>query len=438
MARVTRRVRGKPLVDVREGEWFEVGSNTAAALLRQGEQMRKSLGTNPITIRTDSVRVDGIAGAMLARGTPIQIVPKFLQGDSGPWVKGLNTYLNYAGRNHTHLGTARIQTESLSSFVDNTAYQFCEMLEIAARAGLPRTYSNRRVTGQSPRGRLDVTASIRNLASLRPILEWDEVALNEDTPAVRVVRLALQLLARQCRDAQVQRRVELNLSMWPVVPPTMPSRIPILPRSFAHFGPVVALAYEICLGLGRAPGAEDAGYAYVVNMVKTFERTVERALAASTQLFDDRDLSVVRQDSVKFGHALIAGSDDYKSVPDAVVYESGLPLVVVDAKYKSFEDRKDGNTAIRPANDDFYQVLTAAIAHEARLALLLYPARPGLLGGTAGMNAWRISVGSTRAVTLAAGAMNVVGLSSGTTASQMHNQVKSLLEELMAISGTQP
>ena len=75
--------------------------------------------------------------------------------------------------------------------------------------------------------------------------------------------------------------------------------------------PVVALAYEICLGLGRAPGAEDAGYAYVVNMVQTFERTVERALVASAQLFDDRDLSVVRQDSVKFGHALSAGSDDY-------------------------------------------------------------------------------------------------------------------------------
>ena len=63
------------------------------------------------------------------------------------------------------------------------------------------------------------------------------------------------------------------------------------------------------------------------------------------------------------------------------MYEGGLPLVVVDAKYKSFEDRKDAIPQYGLRNDDFYQVLTAAIAHEARLALLLYPARPGLLGG---------------------------------------------------------
>ena len=205
-------------------------------------------------------------------------MPKFLQFDSGSWVEGLNAYLNYAGRDATYLAASRTQTASLQSFIDNTAFQFCEMLELASRVGLPLNYSRRRATGQAPRGRLDITASLRNLASLRPTLEWDEMTLNQDTAAARVIRLALQLLVRRSRDARVQRRVELNLSTWPVVSAAMPSRVPILSRSFAYFRPVVDFAYEICLGLGRAPGTEDEGYAYVVDMVRTFERTVERAL----------------------------------------------------------------------------------------------------------------------------------------------------------------
>ena len=439
MARVTRHVRCEPLVEIREGEWIEVGSNKAAALLGQGERIRRflRLGTNPVTLRSASVRIDGIAGAMLARGTPIQIVPKFLQSDNRSWIEGLNTYLNYAGRDHAYLATVRTQPASLQSFIDNTAFQFCEMLETATRAGLPRSYSCHRASGQNPRGRLDITASLRNLASLRPTLEWDEVALNKDTPAVRVVRLALQLLARQCRDARVQRLVELNLSKWPVVPPIMPSRVPILSRSFAHFAPVTALAYEICLGLGHTPGTRDEGYAYVVNMVRTFERTVERALVASAQLLDDRILTVDRQDTVTYAHTLSVGAHDYYSRPDAVVYDGEHPLIVVDAKYKSIDGDEDGPLALRPVGADFYQVLTAAVAHRASLALLIYPARSRSPSGSAVINAWRVPICSTRAVILAAGAINVVGLSAGTTASQMHLQLKDFLNELVDFGGTQ-
>ena len=431
-------MKNHPLIDVQEGEWFEVDSNTAIALLRLGERVKHSLklsGGNPITLGTGSARCDGIAGAVLAQNTSVQISPKFLQPGAGPWVKGFNAFLNYAGRDRAFLAPALTQTAPLASFVDNTAHQFCEMLEAAARGGLPRTYSSRRATGLSPRGRLNITASIRNIASLKPTLEWDEVTLNEDAPTVRMIRLALQLLARQCRDARVQRRVELNLGMWPVVPAIMPSRVPILSRSFAHFAPVAALAYEICLGLGHAPGTERVGYAYVVDMVRTFERTVERSLVASVQLIDNENLSVARQRSVSYANALTSGARDYYSRPDAVVYERGVPLAVVDAKYKSFEESEYGTPILRPSNSDFYQVLTAAIAYRSALALLVYPTESWLQGGAPLLDAWRIPVGSTRVVTLAAAVIDVVGLSPGTSASQMHLHMKSLLEELMTVGG---
>ena len=426
-------MRVTSLVDVGEGEWFRVDPRTGDSLLHQGERLRHSLrlAINPVTLRTDSVRIDGIAGAILAHGTQFQIMPKVLSPHHGRWVEGLNAYLNYAGRGSTFLTASRTRRAPLSSFLDNTALQFCEMLELASKVGLPLTYTKRRTVGQSPRGPLDITASLRNLASLKPTLEWDEETLHEDTSAARVIRLALQLLARQCRDARVQRRVELNLSVWPVVPPIRSRRVPTLSRSFSHFRPVVTLASEICHALGRCPGTVDAGYAYVVDMVKTFERTVERGLMSSSQLFEDRMLSVVRQDSVRYAHALTIGAIDYYSRPDAVVYDGGIPLAVVDAKYKSFGEGDDASA--RPANTDFYQVLAAAIAHGTRLALLVYPASFNLIGGTV-LAAWQIPICPTKVVTIAAGTVNLVGLSPGTTPDQMHLQLKRLLEELIAVA----
>ena len=263
------------------------------------------------------------------------------------------------------------------------------------------------------------------------------MALTEDAPTVQMIRLALQLLARQCRDARVQRRVELNLGMWPVVPAIVPSRVPTISRSFAHFAPVAALAYEICLGLGHAPGTEKVGYAYVVDMVRTFERTVERSLVAAVQLMDDENLSVARQRSLSYANALTTGARDYYSRPDAVVYDRGVPLAVVDAKYKSFEECEVGNPVLRPSNSDFYQVLTAAIAFRSGLALLVYPTGSWLRDDAPLLNAWRIPVGSSRVVTLVAAVLDIVGLSPDTSASQMHLHMKSLLEELMMIGGMQ-
>ena len=123
-------MQNNPLVDVQEGEWFEVDSDTGIALLRLGERVKHSLrlSSNPITLSTGSARCDGIAGAVLAKNRSVQISPKFLQTDAGPWVKGFNAFLNYAGRDRAFLAPALTQTAPLAGFVDNTAHQFCEML----------------------------------------------------------------------------------------------------------------------------------------------------------------------------------------------------------------------------------------------------------------------------------------------------------------------
>ena len=239
---------------------------------------------------------------------------------------------------------------------------------------------------------------------------------------------------RQCRDGQVLRRVEMNLASWPAVPAEMPFRVPVVSRAFAHFAPVVSLGYEICLGLGRAPGADDVGYAYVVDMVRTFERLVERTLTASVKDIPNHTLSVVRQDCVKYANALTPRTKNYNACPDAVVYDGEFPLLVVDAKYKSFDEGEEGDLAGRPAHADFYQVLTAALAHQVALALIIYPASTGKSGI---VGSWSIQVSSTYRVTLAAGTISVVGLSPGVVPTEMHSEMKNILEKLMKTEGTQ-
>ena len=428
------------MLNIREGEWVSVDSTTSLALLRQGERIAHSLrlGANPVSIRADSVRVDGIAGAVLGRSTTFQIIPKFLHGDDESWIDGLNSYLNYAGRQSTFLATSRTKAAALSRFIDSTAYQFCEMLEAATRAGRPRTYSNFRATGHSPKGKINITSSVLNVVKLKPSFEWEEPTLIDDLPIAGVVRLALLVLARQCHDARVQRRVEANLSAWPVVPANLPSRLPVPSRPFAHFAPVVALAFNICLGLGRAPGPMDLGNAYVVDMVRTFERVVERALTASAKSFRTRALSVVRQDSIRFAKTLKPGSHDYHSRPDGVIYDGSAPLVVVDAKYKSFEEGADDSPSIRAANADFYQILTAAIAHKVNLGLLVYPTTQPMHDGGTMVNAWQVQLDSTNIVTIGVGTLNVVGLTPGTTSSVMHERLGSLLDELLNAGGSMP
>ena len=238
-----------------------------------------------------------------------------------------------------------------------------------------------------------------------------DVGTNAFGVALSATSLYGQLYLQQCNLAQL-----FSLD---------PSRISWVSQPMAH---------EICMGLGRAPGAQDVGYAYVVDMVLTFERTVERALAASATLLDEHTLSVSRQDQALLARALWSGDRDYAAVPDAVVYEGGAPVVIVDAKYKSLESTP-GAAPGRPSNADFYQILGAAIAHRATLALLVYPSTSGSAIGAAAMSLWRIEIGPGTTITIGSGSVDVVGLSPGTTSTAMHQQMKGLLEELLAIGG---
>lgn len=418
-------------LQVREGEWFGIASELAGPLLLQGERLRERLrcSANPVTVRGSRARFDGVAGSMLVRQAQLEIVPKFLRTVDSSWIQGMQSYLNYAGRERSFLVPSVTEKSRSRGFVDATALQFCKMLEAAWDAGLPRAYQSQLASGHSPRGSLRVTPSLRNLARLRPTLELDEVVLHEDTPTARVIRCCLQLLSRACRDPRVRIRVERNLASWPTVPPIMPDRVPSPPRSWAHFGPVAALAFEICNRLGRAPGQHEAGYAYVVNMVRTFERAVERAIATvGPQLHGT--LRAVAQDSIRYATGEAGGARDYFTRADSVLYAEDTPMLVVDAKYKALEEAETTSTT-RPSNADIYQLFATVVAHRCELGLLLYPSTASWGAGEPGMKRWNVPVNEHKSVTLAAASIDVVGLSCGATPALMHGQIVELINALI-------
>lgn len=416
---------------VREGERFRIPPELAGPLLLQGERLRERLrcGANPVTVRGSWARVDGIAGAMLVGHTQLEIVPKFLRTTDSAWVPGMQSYLNYAGRRQSLLVPSATERSPSREFVDATALQFCEMLEAAREAGLPMAYQSQLASGHSPRGSLRVTPSLRHVARLSPTLEWDEVVLDEDTPTARVIRRCLQLLSRACRDPRVRLRVERNLASWPSVPSIMPDRTPNPPRSWAHFGAVAALAFEICNGLGRAPGQREYGYAYVVNMIRTFERAVERAVATvAAQL--DGTLRAVAQDSTLYATGQVGGARDYYTRADSVLYAGQSPVLVLDAKYKALEEAEATSTT-RPSNADVYQLFATAVAHRCELGLLLYPSTASWGAGERGMRRWNVQLDKDKSVTLAAASIDVVGLSFGATPARMHGQILELINALV-------
>ena len=83
---------------------------------------------------------------------------------------------------------------------------------------------------------------------------------------------------------------------------------------------------------------------------------------------------------------------------------------------------------MRPAHADFYQVLTAALAHQVALALIIYPASTGK---SRIVGSWCIQVTPTYRVTLMAGTISVVGLSPGVLPNEMHSEMTQILEELI-------
>ncbi len=267
------------------------------------------------------------------------------------------------------LGDPVVETETVAGLLDGIMVAYVRELCRLVDRGLTHGYSRRRETLPLVRGRLDIWAQLHTNAGARHrfVCVFDE--FSADTPENRILLAALDVVRASCgRGLGLGAGVQHCLRALSGVPGASVGARDLsdvrTPGS-EHYRTPLALARLLLDGCGAShrPGAR-AAPALIVDMPRLFERFVCGVLARGLP----RHLRVRQA-----GHT-IALDEDRRTLlaPDALIECGGVPVCVVDAKYKLGE-RGAQATHQEPGADDLYQMLAYCVGYQATEAVLVYP-----------------------------------------------------------------
>lgn len=352
-----------------------------------GRRLRTELG-----LRTDAVAVVdtpvgaelatvGIAGTLTIGNRTLDIRPKHVSDPAEDWHSPLLAMLERAERRRSHFSRLRMLRHHRLTFVDQVAMSLAYELEAATRHAEVRSYRSHREELPQVRGRILVTQQLRS-ALLKPHRVVCEVdTLTADNPVNKLLRWAARDLGVLTRDPQVRRELSVQAERLPDVVPfaAPPAQLSfVLPRQYHHYRGAVDIALSFARGRGVERGLTSlSGAGFVVGTERLFESFIEGSIAAA--LADKPGWRSEAQ--VRSVFATPLGSErTFYSKPDNLVVRDGTPVLVVDAKYKRFEDDiTDGGTfGSKPSHSDLYQMAAACVAHHVPRALLVYPRLSGI------------------------------------------------------------
>lgn len=355
------------------------------AVARLGARLRQELGLREDalvvvdTLHGPALRTRGVAGTITLGATTFDIRPKHVDDPDDPvWQTVLLVMLERASRRRAAYSRTRRLRFRSRTFIDQLAMGLAMELEEATRHAEVRAYRSTREELGQLRGRLLVTEQLRS-ALLKPhkvICEVDE--LSGDNPVNRLLHWAVQQLGALATQPSVRRALSVQAGRLPAVtqPVKAPNRLSFqLPRQYHHYAGAVELATAFARGLTTAHGVSNVGGAgFLVGTERLFESFVELSLAAALAGHDDWQVSA--QERSLFAEPVGGarrGRSSYYSKPDNVIRRGEAVALLVDAKYKRFEDETDETTPNRPSNGDLYQMAAACVAHDSPRALLVYP-----------------------------------------------------------------
>ena len=133
------------------------------------------------------------------------------------------------------------------------------------------------------------------------------------------------------------------------------------------------IATWLARGRSIALGGAVEGAGLVVGMERLYEAFVEKSLSSAIATLSSRSLTVKAQDSKVFAVPEGSTGRPYYTRPDNVIYEGNTPVLLVDAKYKTFVDADAVTAKSRPTNADLYQMASSLVAHGCTKGLLVYP-----------------------------------------------------------------
>jgi 5-methylcytosine-specific restriction enzyme subunit McrC len=274
-------------------------------------------------------------------------------------------YLLVAGEGLAGLSWPGAATASVSDLVEGLATVFLHETEKLLQGGPCHAYHRVRRTLPTIRGRLDIREQLRNPDRLpfHFTCSFDEFTV--DIPENRLLVAALEAVSRIGLSRDLRERARRAVAAFDGVRSAEPCPCGEIRLTSAnqHYGVALGLARLVLAettpaarrGAGRAPGL-------LVHMPRLFERFVCRMVAEGLPPW---------LHTRSRGHS-VALDEERRAMltPDAIIEQGGLPLCIVDAKYRAFSE-----SGAEPGASDLYQMLAYCLGYRVSEAILVYPYR---------------------------------------------------------------
>ena len=261
----------------------------------------------------------------------------------------------------------------------------------AARHGLPALRRDVATKGPMIRGRLDVAASIRLIASagrevvsVRSERSLDHAASDAIIAAYGVLRRWLGVPDEQWMPARAKELISHLMAVTgprPRVPTKAElDRIRYTPIT-AGFAPIAELSRQIANRRGLAADVDASGETKgaLLDVAELWEMYVLSVLRKAATPLSVKHGTRERDASKKLLHSDVTGQGLGTLIPDAILHSGAVVKGVVDAKYKSLHPSASSPNG--PQRDDLYQMAAylgrfQAPVGMATWGLLAYPFDP--------------------------------------------------------------
>ena len=236
----------------------------------------------------------------------------------------------------------------------------------AARHGLPALRRDVATTGPTIRGRLDVTASLRLIAtgggqavSIRSERSLDHAASDAIVAAYQVLRRWLGVPDEQWMPARARELLPHLIAVTggrPRVPTKAElDRIRYTPIT-AGFAPIAELSRQIANRRGLAADIDASGETkgVLLDVAELWEMYVLSVLRKAASPLSVTHGTREKSATKKLLNSDVTGQGLGTLIPDAILYSGSIIRGVVDAKYKSLHP--SANSPNGPQRDDLYQM----------------------------------------------------------------------------------
>lgn len=369
-----------------EAQLNEVGRELKASLVTRSVPMAVT-GRRNIGNRAElKLQVREITGVIPVGEDVIEIQPKFLASsdDKSSWREGLLAVLAHIrGLDDLPRIAGGVVPES---FVDLIGLVVASGLAQAVQEGVPRQYIQRREDSPVFKGRLDVGQAWRiSLDPTRIPVVYDE--FSSDTPAIRLLLWAASSLRHAVISKPLGNQLENLASIWHDIPAERPSPFEVdgisLPIQYSFLEDAVRAAKILASGefLGMSKTEQENSFGFVWKTETVFEEFVLevcKSAAGYVGASADKLRGPVLLDPYEGTQAAtrLGGGTAVTGSPDVVIHRHGVPLAILDAKYKRLK-RVSSASAGAPSAADVYQVSFYAGQAELDRVALVYPAQAG-------------------------------------------------------------